>query len=57
MISEDMKRKIDLFLEDLRVVVAGGRVTGDFSDVYDRHPDIRIGIRRAMLYLQKQEAK
>lgn len=54
MISEEIKKKIDLFLEDLNALMEGGKTEGDFSDLYARHPEVRVCIRRAMWHLRKR---
>jgi hypothetical protein len=56
-LSEELRKKIDLFLADLNELMENGKTEGDFSELYAHHPDVRIGIRRAMLYLQKQKQK
>jgi hypothetical protein len=52
-ISEETRKQIEGFLEELR---ASGRTTGDFSDLYAKYPKVRIGIRRALLYLEQKKA-
>lgn len=56
-LSEEMKKKIDLFLADLSELMENGKTEGDFSELYAHHPDVRICIRRAMLYLLKRKQK
>ena len=44
--------EVDLFFDDL--LQEWLKETKDFTELYARHPKIRIGLRRALLVLRKR---
>lgn len=50
-----LKPKIQAFLDELQLILEMDKDKIDFSDLYARHPEVNIGIRRAILYLKKQK--
>lgn len=54
MIDEETNLQIDAFLNELKSIVLAEKMTGDFTELYSRYPKVRIGIRRAMFFVDKQ---
>lgn len=52
MISEELEAEIEAFFVDL--MEAFDEDKEDFTEIYQRHPTVRIGLRRALLTLEKR---
>jgi hypothetical protein len=41
------------FFLDVAMKINSGDTTGNFKDIYDKHPKARLGIRRVVITLEK----
>lgn len=54
MTDEESQKQIDDFLAELKQLVKDGKATGDLSGLYAKYPKVKIGIRRAMFFVDKK---
>lgn len=53
MIDAETQAQINEFLKDLKDLTTGDMIPMDYSFLYERHPKVRLCIRRAFLALRK----